>query len=66
MRTPKRLDGQRVAVSFELSEHGVGQCYIHADNCEQAADAHRLLAVVTPELDALSKACKKAFAAVAA
>jgi hypothetical protein len=54
---------QKVAITLELSEYGCGQVFIHADNCEQAADAHRFLTEVTRELDALNQACKAAVVA---
>jgi hypothetical protein len=47
---------QRVAVTLELSEHGVGQLYVMADNDKQAADGYSLLAKVTPQLRELSEA----------
>jgi hypothetical protein len=50
----------KVAVSLELSEYGVGQVYVYADNDKQAADGHRLLADVTPKLRELSDACIEA------
>jgi hypothetical protein len=51
---------QKVAVTFEISEFGVGQVYVLADNDEQASAGYRVLADVTPELRALSEACVKA------
>jgi hypothetical protein len=53
---------QKVAVTLELSEHGVGQVYVLADNDEQATAGYRVLAEVTPQLRELGAACKKAAA----
>lgn len=51
---------QQVALSLELSEYGIGQLYVLADNDQQAADGHRMLAELTPQLRELSAACQRA------
>jgi hypothetical protein len=60
MATPMAKVEQRIAVSLELSEFGCGSIYIHAQNGDQARDAHRLLAEVTDKLRELDAACKAA------
>jgi hypothetical protein len=54
---------QKVAVSLELSEHGIGQVYVYADDDAQARDGYKLLADVTPKLRELSEACIEAMKA---
>ena len=57
---------QKIAITLELSEHGVGQVYVFADDDRQASDGYGLLAEVTPKLTALSDACKLAAAKILA
>jgi hypothetical protein len=44
-------------ISVEISKHGVERVLVQADSDSQAAAAHRLLARVQPELQALGRAC---------
>jgi hypothetical protein len=51
---------QKVAITLELSEFGVGQVYVLADDDQQASAGYRVLAEVTPQLRELDAACKRA------
>ena len=59
MTVPTTIE-QRVAISLELSEFGAGCIFVHAQNGDQARDAHRLLAEITDKLRELDAACKAA------
>lgn len=59
MRTPNAID-QKISVSLELSEFGCGSIFIHAADNQQASNARKLLAEVTPELREIDAACKRA------
>jgi hypothetical protein len=44
-------------ISVEISKHGVERVVVEAATDSQTAAAHRLLARVTPEIQALGRAC---------